>query len=249
MKPRCPLPAPSNICTPHLWLFDDLPAMDDAMTRRGRPTLHVVFGEDMAMLAALALLNESYGIFGDLPALLPMAVREIGARGMIGGQAADVRGSREHSRVEKTTALTRLAMAAGAAAAGADSRDTEVLIRFGDVIGEVYQICDDIVDAVATDSESGKTNGQDRRHSRCSLMTQLGDRAACERVRMLVDGAVERLRIHFGNCPQTMLLHEFAQSIVARGLKMVEYDPSHAAAGLRSSGRMERSSLAGSSRP
>ncbi len=67
----------------------------------GRPALHIEFGADIALLAALALLNEAYAIFASLPSLLPIAVREIGLGGMIGGQAADLCGSQEPSRIRK----------------------------------------------------------------------------------------------------------------------------------------------------
>lgn len=239
-------------------IFDDLPAMDDAETRRGRKTVHAVFGEGIALLAALALLNQSYAIFGRLPALFPTAIREIGVGGMIGGQAIDLHGTFERSRVEKTTALTRLAMAAGAASAGAKARDTEELIAFGDMLGEAYQICDDIMDALATDIQCGKTTGQDQRHNRGSLMTQLGQRGACERVRTLVEGGNARLRGWFGS-PRSFLMEEFARTIVASGVSMaapdyanadlVKHDPAFALVGLHSSGRVDRDSLAGGATP
>ena len=71
-------------------IFDDLPSMDDADVRRGRPALHLVFGEDVALLTALALLNRAYAIFGRSPALMHQATECIGVDGMIGGQAVDL---------------------------------------------------------------------------------------------------------------------------------------------------------------
>ena len=71
-------------------IFDDLPAMDNARERRGVPALHLVFGEDIAVLAALALLNQAYAIFGRSPRLIAEAVSCIGINGMIGGQAVDL---------------------------------------------------------------------------------------------------------------------------------------------------------------
>ena len=228
-------------------ILDDLPAMDDALLRRGRPALHIEFGADIALLAALALLNEAYAIFASLPSLLPIAVREIGLGGMIGGQAADLCGSHEPSRIRKTTALTRLTMAAGAAAAGADAESSQTLICFGEQLGEAYQICDDIVDARASDDESGKNGGQDRRHNRCSVLTQLGSAAACERVRVLMDNGIERLRRQFGSGPECRLLEGFARALLARALELGEHDSAFAAAGLSGSRGMERDLLARSS--
>ena len=73
-------------------IFDDLPSMDDAALRRGSATLHLVFGEDIALLAALALLNQAYALFGSNTCLLAEAVACIGSNGMIGGQALDLAG-------------------------------------------------------------------------------------------------------------------------------------------------------------
>jgi geranylgeranyl diphosphate synthase type II len=227
-------------------IVDDLPAMDDAASRRGLATVHVRFGEDVALLAALALLNQAYGIFSSVPALFPIAIREIGASGMIGGQAADLCGSCDFSRLEKTTALTRLTMAAGAAAAGANARNTAELIFFGASLGEAYQICDDIIDVFAADAESGKTCGQDQRLGRGNLAEQLGARAALERAVKLIDRASERIRRRFGNSAQTALLEEFARSVIERALAMVKHDSPFAPIGFAGASRVERDSMAGS---
>jgi geranylgeranyl pyrophosphate synthase len=227
-------------------IVDDLPAMDDAATRRGMATVHVRFGEDVALLAALALLNQAYAIFASVPALFPIAIREIGASGMIGGQAADLSGACDFSRLEKTTALARLTMAAGAAAASANARDTAELIVFGAAFGEAYQICDDIIDVFAADAGSGKTCGQDQRLGRGNLAEQLGASAAFDRAVELIDRGAERIRRRFGSSPQTALLEEFARSVVERALAMVKHDSPFAAIGLAGAGRLERDSLAGS---
>jgi geranylgeranyl diphosphate synthase type II len=226
--------------------MDDLPAMDDASLRRGRPTLHITYGDDIALLAALALLNESYALFAATPSLLPLAVREIGASGMIGGQAVDVSGARHRGRLEKTTALTRLTMAAGALAARASAHHTDVLIQFGDALGEAYQICDDIVDALDTGAASGKTSNQDSRNERCNCLHQLGHTAAVERVADLIESSTTRLRHCFGPTPQTAMLEDFARVLVTRTLNLVENDPALALAGMSGAGLVERPQLAGS---
>jgi geranylgeranyl diphosphate synthase type II len=71
-------------------IVDDLPAMEDADVRRGRPALHLAFGEDIELLTALSLLNQAYAIFGRKPALIREATGCIGVDGMIGGQAVDL---------------------------------------------------------------------------------------------------------------------------------------------------------------
>jgi geranylgeranyl pyrophosphate synthase len=224
-------------------VFDDLPSMDDASTRRGLASLHQVFGEDIALLAGLALLNEAYAVFADTPALLSTAVREIGPRGMIGGQAADISGTHVDSRLEKTTSLLRLTMAAGAAAAGAGSYDSNVLIAFGESIGEAYQICDDMLDTLGA-AHSGKDGDQDARHSRCNVAARLGYKASIQRVQDLFEGAIERLGEHFGRTHHVRLLEDFARVIV-RSPEPVVYDPHCNAMVVPGAGAVERQPLDG----
>jgi geranylgeranyl pyrophosphate synthase len=201
--------------------LDDLPAMDDAGLRRGRASVHALYGQGVAILAALALLNESYAIFAGYPELLPRAVREIGVDGMVGGQAVDIYGSSARSRFEKTTALTRLSMAAGAAAAGASPADAHVLIAFGHSLGEAYQICDDVADAFSSDAELGKTTQQDRRHGRGSAVEEFGEVQASEHAAGLVRNACENLRGRFEGYAAE-LLQDFAYSVVERCFAVVK---------------------------
>ena len=103
---------------------DDLPAFDNALIRRGRPSVHAAFGQDLATLATLALLNQAYALFADVEGLVAEAARAIGCEGMIGGQAADLAGAPHYDRVSKTAALVRLAVTAGAMASAAGPAET-----------------------------------------------------------------------------------------------------------------------------
>src|SRR5262249_51977244 len=164
-------------------IFDDLPAMDDADMRRGVPALHRVFGEGVALLAALALLNESYCLLAR--AALENGRREMSARmiieaatcvggnGMIGGQAVALalRGAGQgtdalQSRNLKTMALMRLTLTAGAVACGADEDDATALGAFGASLGAAYQVCDDLMDDLGASGAIGKPVKQDARHRR-----------------------------------------------------------------------------------
>ncbi|MDQ6708853.1 MAG: polyprenyl synthetase family protein, partial [Acidobacteriota bacterium] len=89
-------------------IFDDLPAMDNARLRRGEPALHLVFGEDIALLAAVALFNQAYALFGSSVQLMAEATSCIGVNGMVGGQAVDLEYRGEPDASQKTTALMRL---------------------------------------------------------------------------------------------------------------------------------------------
>ncbi len=187
-------------------IFDDLPAMDDADVRRGRSALHLRFGEDTALLTALALLNQTYALFGTDPALLREAVDCIGVNGMIGGQAADlaIRAAGmasecgRESRNRKTTGLMRLTMTAGAMAAGASTRDVRVLAHCGECFGEAYQTYDDLLDEFGGCEQTGKTARQDARHHRASHVAEFGIEASRQHVYALTAEAKDCLRSHFG---------------------------------------------------
>lgn len=212
-------------------IFDDLPAMDDAPIRRGRAALHCVFGESIAVLTGLALMNESYSLLsqtarqhggGEAAALLvEEAARCIGSNGMIGGQAVDLmlQGNGQASealvsRNLKTTALMRLTMIAGAVACGADSQDAAVLSDFGESLGMAYQICDDLLDELAEAEQLGKPVKQDSRHCRSSHVVELGVEGARRLADTLIDEAKTSLRERFGACREVDLLSDAAEIIV-----------------------------------
>ena len=158
-------------------IFDDLPCMDDAAIRRGLPVVHKVFGEEVAWLAGIALLNQAYAFFGRVPALIVEATYCIGVEGMIGGQALDLArqpeetGPTERSRTlaernRKTSAMMRLALTAGALACGISPEEVAPLGRAGQCLGEAYQIGDDLQDLRRSSEATGKPAGQDQRHQR-----------------------------------------------------------------------------------
>lgn len=161
-------------------VLDDLPAMDDARLRRGRPTLHREFGEDVALLAAFALLNRGYALVAEASQRLQLSryspedllhhlAQAIGTAGLIGGQALDLasgKGSLELSDLEyihshKTGALFLAAAELGAMAADARRRDFEAIGVFAKNLGLAFQIEDDLLDVLATSAETGKDAGQD----------------------------------------------------------------------------------------
>jgi len=190
-------------------IFDDLPCMDDAEIRRGVPVLHNVYGEEVALLAGIALLNQSYAIFGQVPALIHEATQCIGVEGMIGGQALDLtpydgddeallkRSKNLAERNRKTSAMMRLALIAGALALGVPPEEAEPLGIAGQCLGQAYQIGDDLLDARRSSHATGKTTGQDRRHGRPSH--GLIDGNVClEQVNVLVRQAGQSLQSAYG---------------------------------------------------
>jgi geranylgeranyl pyrophosphate synthase len=185
-------------------ILDDLPCMDDADLRRNSPSLHIAFGEGIALLTAVALLNQSYALLAGsarnaeqaarLPQLINEAAGCIGSSGMIAGQAVELTlsGTRagecvSASRMLKTTALMRLMMVAGGTIAGAKKADIEALASFGDALGRAYQIYDDLADASGDYQTTGKSAGQDLRHLRPTMVRGLSR----EEVRRLAADTVE----------------------------------------------------------
>jgi geranylgeranyl diphosphate synthase, type II len=204
-------------------ILDDLPAMDDARLRRGRAALHLIYGEGLAMLAALALLNQAYALLARAGAsrLIAEAARCIGPDGMIGGQAADldIRASRGSShalasRQLKTSALARLTISAGAVAASADERDIAALARYGERLGAAYQICDDLLDELGESATTGKNVGQDARHLRSTFTAQLGAEGAQRLALSLLAEGQQALRERFGERQPASLLIEAADMVI-----------------------------------
>lgn len=145
-------------------IFDDLPCMDNASERRGKVSMHEKYGEGLAILAAIGLLNASYGLVfvnhREMPERAMLAHAEmvecVGAAGMVGGQTVDLalaRGAGDGSNYDfesvrnlKTSALMRLALRVGAILAGANYMELAELSRFAGLLGDAYQLSDDLLD-------------------------------------------------------------------------------------------------------
>lgn len=183
-------------------VFDDLPAMDDARVRRGAACIHVVHGESVAMLAALAMINRGYamiwqGIHHAQPAQRAAAGEwvdgRLGIGGVIGGQAYDLRGWRgEQSAAEvsevaarKTGDLLRLALVLPAIVGSGTEREIQMLDRLALLRGLAYQAADDLKDVISAEEDSGKTAGRDEALGRPNLVLAEGLPAALQRFRRL----------------------------------------------------------------
>ncbi|MET0338947.1 MAG: polyprenyl synthetase family protein [Caulobacter sp.] len=154
-------------------VLDDLPCMDDADERRGQPTVHRVFGEEVAVLAGVALLNEAYAVISradHLPAearmeMVSILSRSVGVNGLIGGQDKDLltcdsRSFDELSTLhhEKTGVLFVAAVEVGALAAGATAEARETLRLFGCELGLAFQAIDDLIDRSELDGQRPASN-------------------------------------------------------------------------------------------
>jgi len=142
-------------------VHDDLPAMDDDDERRGRPTVHVVYGEATAILVGDGLLTAAFERVANSPALVRELARAAGPAGMVGGQYLDIQAKVRtldelvHLHELKTGALIRAACRMGGLAAGADDDQLVTLTRYGAAVGLAFQVADDLLDADQDAGEGG----------------------------------------------------------------------------------------------
>jgi geranylgeranyl diphosphate synthase type II len=213
-------------------VHDDLPCMDNDDVRRGRPTVHRVYGVPMATAAGCAMVALAAWTAADaarslkLPdAVCGLILRELmraaGAGGMIGGQLLDLEGEGialsldqlERIHRAKTGALLTASVRIGGIAAQADDAVVRALGRYGEAIGLAFQIADDVLDVTQTTAQLGKTAGSDLALHKSTYPALLGVDGAVSRARALVDDACETLQ-DAGLLTPT--LEHLARYIVAR---------------------------------
>ena len=207
MEPESVLPAAAAIELIHTYslIHDDLPAMDDDELRRGRPTSHVKFGEDVAILTGDGLFAEAISLFaarqrgepGRVVAALGELARATGVEGMVGGQYVDIKASStldadglRHLHALKTGRLIAASIAVPLLIAGVAEDETIPYRRFAEELGVLFQIVDDILDVTGTDEELGKPHGSDERHGKITYVTVFG----LERARELAAESHARTR-------------------------------------------------------
>jgi len=194
-------------------VHDDLPCMDNDNVRRGRPTVHRVFGVGAATAAGVAMVplaaRAAYleaRALGLSNALAGAVVKELmvasGAGGMIGGQLLDLLAEGQRLALEelervhrsKTGMLITASARIGAMAAQSDRQALDVFTRYGEALGLAFQIADDVLDVTSTTDQLGKTAGRDLAMQKNTYPRLLGVAEALERARVLADQACEILR-------------------------------------------------------
>ncbi len=213
-------------------VHDDLPAMDNDEYRRGRKTTHIVYGEDMGILAGDALLNyafetacSAFGAGGADCARIGKALRilahKAGIYGMIGGQVVDVKesGHKVSGRMLdfiyrlKTSALIESSMMVGAVLAGADEEQVKAMERIAEKIGLAFQIQDDILDVTGTEEVLGKPVHSDEKNEKTTYVIWKGIEEARRDVERLTDEALDEL----GQFPaRDEFLAQLLRSLVSR---------------------------------
>jgi geranylgeranyl diphosphate synthase type II len=189
-------------------ILDDLPSMDNATLRRGKPTLHRVAGEANAILASVALLNAAFAVVLGAEELgekrrgeaARRLARAIGAEGLVGGQIVDLEstGRRvdldalEFIHSHKTGALFIVAAEFGALAAGGRARDVEALGRYAKNLGLAFQITDDLLDYSGNPETTGKDAGLDG--DKTTFVSLCGIDGARRLVDELIDASIATLR-------------------------------------------------------
>lgn len=176
-------------------IHDDLPCMDDDDMRRGKPSCHKEFGEDIALLAGDALLTDAFGVasktLGIDPERIVRAISYLsaaaGTSGMVGGQVIDLKNEdREDYNLIyqmyslKTSGLIKAAAVCGAILAGADDEQINLCEKYGENVGIAFQIIDDFLDLNSNEEDLGKPTGSDEKNDKKTLIKVLGEDKARE---------------------------------------------------------------------
>jgi farnesyl diphosphate synthase len=212
-------------------IHDDMPCMDNDVLRRGKPTVHVRFGEAQAMLAGDAMQALAFEVLTPDGALVPLALqarlvgllaRAAGQAGMAGGQAIDLAATGQpltetqlqdmHRR--KTGALLQASVLMGAACASPDAMAWKALSDYGAAIGLAFQVVDDILDVTQASETLGKTAGKDLEANKPTYVSVLGLARARERAAVLHAQAQAALRET--GLPNTVALAMLADKVVDR---------------------------------
>jgi farnesyl diphosphate synthase len=211
-------------------VHDDLPAMDNADLRRGRPSVHRQFDEATAILAGDGLLTQAFEVLADeethanplVRSELVLALgRAAGAAGMVGGQMIDLEA--QHAKLDlaaitrlqrlKTGAIIRFSCEAGAILASAPTKERRALQLYAEDLGLAFQIADDLLDVESSAAVTGKPVGQDQVAGKATFVAVLGVDEARRRAKEIADRAASHLA---GFEERAELLCEMAQFVVNR---------------------------------
>jgi geranylgeranyl diphosphate synthase type II len=192
-------------------IHDDLPAMDNDDFRRGKPTNHKVYGDDIAILAGDGLLAYAFEYVAthtknvapeNIIRVVAALGRTVGAAGLVGGQVLDLESEGKSDitaetlsfiHTHKTGALLEASVVCGAILANAQPEDIARLSRYAQNIGLAFQIIDDILDITATDEQLGKTAGKDLQAQKATYPSLWGLEKSRLKAQELVDNAIAQL--------------------------------------------------------
>ena len=208
-------------------IHDDLPAMDDAELRRGKPATHIAFDEATAILAGDALQTQAFSILSSARLSLSAEVKVVlidhladasGLAGMAGGQMLDLQAQdrvldmAEIRQMQdlKTGALIKASVLMGAIAQGADAEMLAALRRYADKLGYAFQIADDLLDAQSNPEQLGKPAGRDAEQNKASLVSLLGLEQAKHISAQLAHDAQQALQPYGDSADELIAIANFA---------------------------------------
>ncbi|MGN0467290.1 MAG: polyprenyl synthetase family protein [Acutalibacteraceae bacterium] len=212
-------------------IHDDLPCMDNDDMRRGKPSCHIKFGEDYALLAGDALLTQAFAVIAKSEAAKKnpgCAVKAIGVlsdlagvNGMIGGQVVDLKSEGKNVPIEtlevmdslKTGALIKASCLLGVIAANGKVEFEKAAEDYAENIGQAFQIVDDILDVTADEAQLGKPVGSDKQQNKSTYVSLLGLEQSQRRADELTAKAISSLEI-FGS--EGEFLKELALKLAKR---------------------------------
>jgi len=213
-------------------IHDDLPCMDDDDMRRGKPSNHIVFGEDTALLAGDALQSLAFEVMlsdNTLDKVSPQRAAKAacilakfcGADGMVGGQVIDLEYENKKAdeniintiHLLKTGALIKAACLMGCVVAGADRDKLSAAEEYAECIGLAFQLVDDVLDVTSTSAELGKPVNSDVENNKSTLVSLYGVEECMRRAQELTDKALKALDKFDGD---TSFLKDFAVKLSKR---------------------------------
>ncbi|MGE5381716.1 MAG: polyprenyl synthetase family protein [Methylocystaceae bacterium] len=209
-------------------VHDDLPAMDDDDLRRGKPTCHKVFGEDIAILAGDALLTLAFEAIATVPVTADRLVKAVkcltwaaGWQGMVGGQVLDLRAENKEltsselnqMHLKKTGALIKASLQIGGILTAASDKELQALTAYGEALGLAFQIMDDVLDVAGSETVLGKPVGSDIKNHKPTYVTVYGLEKAKNLARQQTSQAISALA-DFG--PEADFLRQLAEAQLNR---------------------------------
>ena len=207
-------------------VHDDLPCMDDDDMRRGRPTTHVVYGEDMAVITGDALLTDAFSLIADshldadiVKKVIGVIANRAGSSGMVGGQCADLSKSKIadeetilYTYRHKTSDLLIASLVSGGVVARASSEVLDKLTKFGYYYGLAFQITDDLLEINSTPELAGKSIGGGTEEDKITYLSLFGVEQSTLKAREYVDKCMEIV----STIPNSQFLVDLVEKVVGR---------------------------------
>lgn len=209
-------------------VHDDLPSIDNDNIRRGRPTVHVKFGESTAILAGDALFALAFAVASDCPNCLKSLAIASGCLGLVGGEVMDVEsegGEQDIALVEsihrkKTGALVSSACEMGALAAGSAPEAAAEYGKFGMELGLAFQIVDDVLNVTGEPQKLGKSSGTDSAKRKLTYPAVIGVQESRDLAKDILQSAIVNLRCGLGLASKA---DEMSVEMVAKGFVEREF--------------------------